>query len=117
MSETLRRVQALVLSGDYRVSDHGFDELEHDVIVATEAIAGVAAAIAIEDYPIDFVAQAFLRCRMTQMAAPFTSCGQSRLANVALLCWSLPIAPIQNCGTASSGSGNDNDAEKNEAHP
>jgi hypothetical protein len=54
MSETLRRVQALVLSGDYRVSDHGFDELEHDVIVATEAIAGVAAAIAIEDYPDRF---------------------------------------------------------------
>jgi hypothetical protein len=54
MSETLRRVQALVLSGDYRVSDHGFDELEDDVIVASEAIAGIAEAIAIEDYPDRF---------------------------------------------------------------
>jgi uncharacterized protein DUF4258 len=54
MSETLRRVRALVLSGDYRVSDHGFDELEDDVIVAGEAIAGIAAATAIEDYPDRF---------------------------------------------------------------
>jgi hypothetical protein len=51
MSETLRRVQTLVLSGDYRVSDHGFDELEEDDIVASEVIAGVAEAVAIEDYP------------------------------------------------------------------
>ena len=27
MSETLRRVQTLVLAGDYLVSEHGFDEL------------------------------------------------------------------------------------------
>jgi Domain of unknown function (DUF4258) len=51
MSETLRRVQTLVLSGDYRVSDHGFNELEEDAIIASEAIAGIAAAVAIEDYP------------------------------------------------------------------
>jgi Domain of unknown function (DUF4258) len=51
MSETLRRVQMLVLGGDYRVSDHGFDELEEDAIVASEAIAGIGAATAIEDYP------------------------------------------------------------------
>jgi|RhiMethySRZTD1v2_1073278.scaffolds.fasta_scaffold03638_20 hypothetical protein len=31
MSETLRRVQAPVLSGDFPVSDHGFAELEHIV--------------------------------------------------------------------------------------
>jgi hypothetical protein len=51
MSETLRRVQTLVLSGDYLVSDHGFNELEEDAIVATEAIIGIATATAIEDYP------------------------------------------------------------------
>ena len=54
MSETLRRVQMLVLGGDYRVSDHGFDELNEDAIVAREAIAGIAAATAIEDYPDRF---------------------------------------------------------------
>lgn len=51
MSETLRRIQTLVLAGDYLGSDHGFDELEEDAILATEAIAGIAAAIAIEEYP------------------------------------------------------------------
>jgi hypothetical protein len=51
MSETLRRIQTLVLTGDYRVSDHGFDELEEDAILATDAIAGIAAATTIEEYP------------------------------------------------------------------
>jgi Domain of unknown function (DUF4258) len=51
MSETLRRIVTLVLAGDFLVSDHGYDELEEDDIVPKNAIAGVAAAIAIEDYP------------------------------------------------------------------
>jgi hypothetical protein len=33
MSETLRRVQTLVLSGDVRVSDHGYEELRKDAIL------------------------------------------------------------------------------------
>ena len=51
MSETLHRVQTLVLSDDYLVSNHGFDELANDGILPTEALAGIAEAIAIEDYP------------------------------------------------------------------
>lgn len=51
MSETLRRVQTLVLSGDHLVSDHGFDELAKDGILPTEALAGIATAIAVENYP------------------------------------------------------------------
>jgi hypothetical protein len=51
MSETLRRVQALVLSGDFHVSDHGFSELEDDAILASEAIGGIAAAVVVEEYP------------------------------------------------------------------
>ena len=51
MSDTLRRVQMLVLSGDYLISGHGFNELDKDGILAGEAIAGNAAAVAIEDYP------------------------------------------------------------------
>ena len=51
MSETLRRIQILVLSGDYLVSDHGFDELAADGILPNEALAGIATAIAVEDYP------------------------------------------------------------------
>ena len=51
MSETLRRVQTLVLDGDYLISDHGFDELAKDAILPGEALDGIAAAIAVEDYP------------------------------------------------------------------
>ena len=51
MSETLRRVQTLVLSGDYRVSRHGFRELAADDILASDVLAGIQAAVAIEDYP------------------------------------------------------------------
>lgn len=51
MSETLRRVQMLVLGGDYLISDHGFDELAKDAILLGEALSGIATAIAVEDYP------------------------------------------------------------------
>jgi hypothetical protein len=51
MSETLRRVQALVMSDDVRISDHGFDELRKDGIVTDDTVAGVLSATLIEDYP------------------------------------------------------------------
>jgi hypothetical protein len=44
-------VQALVFAGDYRVSEHGFDELEEDAILPSDAIEGIVAAVAVEDYP------------------------------------------------------------------
>ena len=50
MSETLRRVQMLVALGKVRVSDHGYDELANDGILAQEALAGVGAAVVVEDY-------------------------------------------------------------------
>ena len=54
MSETLRRVQTLVLSGDVRVSDHGYEELGKDVILIEDAVAGIATAVLVEDYPDRF---------------------------------------------------------------
>lgn len=50
MSETLRRVQSLVLGGDYLVSRHGFREFANDDILADDVIAGVKAAVLVEDY-------------------------------------------------------------------
>ena len=50
MSETLRRVQMLVLTGEYLVSDHGFNALDEDAILVGEAIAGIVGALPIEDY-------------------------------------------------------------------
>ena len=51
MSETLRRVQALVLAGDYHVSRHGFRELVADDILLNDVLAGIGEAILVEDYP------------------------------------------------------------------
>ncbi len=51
MSETLRRVQALVLSGEVEVSRHGLQELAADGILLVDAVAGIAAASLVEDYP------------------------------------------------------------------
>ena len=51
MSETLRRVQVLVLRGDVEVSRHGLQELAADDIVLEDAIVDIANAKAVEDYP------------------------------------------------------------------
>jgi hypothetical protein len=50
MSETLRSVQTLVLSGDFRVSDPGYEELRKDAILADDAVAGIATAVIVEEY-------------------------------------------------------------------
>ena len=51
MNETLVKVQANVTQGRVRVSQHGAQELTDDNIEIDDVIAGVAAAVAIEDYP------------------------------------------------------------------
>ena len=51
MSETLRRVQTLVLAGEFHVSEHGFSELRKDDISVADAVDGIAAAVTVEDYP------------------------------------------------------------------
>jgi hypothetical protein len=51
MSETLLRVQALVPRGEYIVSRHGFRELAADDILVEDVLAGVKAAVTVEDYP------------------------------------------------------------------
>ncbi len=51
MSQTLQLVTGLVAQRDVRISDHGYDELAQDGILAREVIAGVAGAELLEDYP------------------------------------------------------------------
>lgn len=51
MSETLRRMAALVVRGEVRISDHGYDEMIEDSIYARDVIAGISEAVVIEDYP------------------------------------------------------------------
>lgn len=51
MSDTLQRIQSLVQSKYVRISEHGYDELSNDGLIAQEAVEGVFGAVLIEDYP------------------------------------------------------------------
>ena len=51
MSETLRRIRALAETGQVRVSDHGYDELAADGILARDVLQGLREAVVVEDYP------------------------------------------------------------------
>ena len=51
MSATFERIRALVRSGDIKISDHGYDEMSDDNILARDVIDGVQDGIVVEDYP------------------------------------------------------------------
>jgi hypothetical protein len=43
LSRILAQIQALVAGGDFRVSEHGYDELADDEIFADEIVTGIEA--------------------------------------------------------------------------
>jgi hypothetical protein len=49
--DTLTRVKALMAEGKVRISDHGYDELADDDILAIDVLGGAQSAILVEDYP------------------------------------------------------------------
>ena len=51
MSETFDKVCALVERGEVKVSDHGYDEMSDEDILARDVLAGVSEGIVVEDYP------------------------------------------------------------------
>ena len=51
MSETFREIQELVRREEVRISDHGYDELAEDDILAIEVVEGTRLARVVEDYP------------------------------------------------------------------
>src|SRR5262249_28661412 len=51
MSETFERILELVEEREIRISDHGYDELMQDGILAREILTGVVEGLVIEDYP------------------------------------------------------------------
>jgi len=51
LSKTLERVLRLIQKGEVHISEHGYDELSADGILAREVMKGAADAIVIEDYP------------------------------------------------------------------
>lgn len=51
MSETFERILQLVQAGSVRISEHGYDEMAADAILARDVIRSVAAGIVVEDHP------------------------------------------------------------------
>ena len=51
MSSTFDRIRELAASGDVRISDHGYDELAEDGILAGEVVDAIDGAVVVKDYP------------------------------------------------------------------
>jgi hypothetical protein len=51
LSKRFEEIRRLVRQGAVRVSEHGYDELAADGILARDVVEGVADAIVVEDYP------------------------------------------------------------------
>jgi len=51
LSSTFEIIQRLVCEGEVRISEHGYDELSADGILARELVEGVSEAILVEVYP------------------------------------------------------------------
>ncbi len=48
---TIKKVQLLAAIGDVRISEHGYDELANDDLLAREIVSGIEGAVLVEDYP------------------------------------------------------------------
>ncbi|HVT15936.1 MAG TPA: DUF4258 domain-containing protein [Thermoanaerobaculia bacterium] len=51
MASTFERIRDLVARREIRISEHGYDELAQDGILAREVISGVRSGRLIEEYP------------------------------------------------------------------
>ena len=47
----LKRIQALIAAREFRISEHGYDELAEDKLIAKEVVAGIQEAVVVEEYP------------------------------------------------------------------
>jgi len=48
---TFDKVRALVQRGEVKVSDHGYEEMSDEDILARDVLAGVFDGVVVEDYP------------------------------------------------------------------
>jgi hypothetical protein len=51
LSKTLENIKALICKSEVRITDHGYDELSSDNLLAREVVEGASEAVLVEDYP------------------------------------------------------------------
>ena len=51
VSNTFNRIRVLISEGSVRISEHGYDELAAEGLLARELVEGVETAELVEDYP------------------------------------------------------------------
>lgn len=51
MSDTFKRILELITIGEVRISNHGYDELAEDGLLAREIVSGAETGRVVEDYP------------------------------------------------------------------
>lgn len=51
LDDLILKIRSLVLAGNVRISEHGYDELTEDGLTAREVIAGIAESVLVEQYP------------------------------------------------------------------
>ena len=113
MGETFDKVCALVERGEAKISDHGYDEMSDEDILAREVLAGVSEGILVEDYPTYAKGPCVLVLQKDQYQRRSMSFGEFRRACPRRRLLSRPIDRILICGPKISRGGKH---EKEAAH-
>ncbi|MCC5982691.1 MAG: DUF4258 domain-containing protein [Oceanicaulis sp.] len=71
MSNALEAIKRLVATGEFRISDHGYDELSEDRIRVRDVVEGVEDARVVEDYPDFPKGPAVLVLQFDSIGEPF----------------------------------------------
>ncbi len=87
MSELLQTIQRLIGAGDVRISEHGYDELAADEILARDVIEGIRNADVVEEYPAFAKGPAVLVLEYDRESYRFMQFGVSRRDLKRLLFW------------------------------
>ena len=51
MSSTFRRILELIERRDVKISEHGYDEMAEENILARDVMTGVSEGVVVQDYP------------------------------------------------------------------
>ena len=51
MTDLWNKIEGLIIAGEVRISEHGYDALVDDRLTVDEVLSGAEAALVIEEYP------------------------------------------------------------------